>query len=112
MAAVAKDGSICSGHGCWYPRTNTDSSSDVFIEGAGAVRVGDGYDIHICDEDAHPGTVESGSGSVFVNGQPLARIGDSINCGSVIAEGADTVFAGGSGGGGGFGVGSIVGSFF
>lgn len=107
MAAVAKFGAICSGHQCWPPRNNTEASTDVLVNGLGVIRVGDPWNVHICDENVHAGAVAAGSGSVFVNGQPVARIGDAINCGSIIAEGSTDVFAGGSGGGGGFSVGGL-----
>ena len=96
MPAVTRKGDACTGHGDFPARASTTGSSDVFIEGAAAHRVGDSWASHcnsvpIC----HGGSLLSGSATVFVNGQPLGRIGDSVSCGSAVASGASTVFAGG-----------------
>lgn len=109
MAGVAVDGAYCSGHACWPPRQNVSGScsTDVFAEGSGVIRLGDAWNIHVCDDDVHAGIVNAGSGSVFVNGKPVARIGDAIDCGSIIARGCATVHAGGAGGGGSIGVSGV-----
>ena len=86
-----------TGHGGYEPRPNTpNGSSDVIINGQGAVRVGDAWPPHTdpSPPDTHDGTQSGGSGSVFVNGQPLARIGDSISCGDACAAGSQNVIAG------------------
>lgn len=108
MAAAARLGDLCTGHGCWPPRTGINASPDVFINGISAHREGDAWNVHCCDGSCHPGTVESGSNSVYINGRPAARIGDSINCGSLIAEGSTDTFIGDSGGGSSFDVMDIV----
>lgn len=95
MAAVARLGDYCTGHGCWPPRPGASASPDVFVNGIPAHRVGDGWMVHCC-KTCHPGTVASGSGSVFINGRPAARIGDSISCGSLIAQGSSDVDIGSS----------------
>lgn len=88
-------GSVCSGHGCFPPRQTPSGSSDVFVEGIGAHRLGDYWSVHCCpDHGCHAGTTVSGSSTVFVNGQPKARIGDMIDCGSTILTGCSTVFVG------------------
>lgn len=80
MEAAAKSNSPCT-HG----NLPTTSSSNVSINGNGALRKTDLYGGH--------GTVFGGSTTVFINGQKAARQGDSIigNCGSVIATGSGNV---------------------
>jgi len=96
MAAAARLGDICSGHGCFPPRSGTSASPNVFINGRPAHRAGDGWNLHCCPKKGcHPGVVSGGSSSVFINGLPAARIGDSVGCGSVIAMGSSNVFIGG-----------------
>ena len=95
MPSVVRIGDSCTGHGGFPPRVNDFGSSDVFINGIGAHRVGDHWVTH-CNPapSCHDSTLSSGSSTVFVNGQALGRIGDSIGCGSVCADGSNNVFAG------------------
>lgn len=90
MAQTANQRSICTGHDGYPPRGPTGWSSDVSIEGALALRVGDGWAVH-CKESCHPGVGASGAGTVTVNGQPLMLVGSAISCGSSVATGASTV---------------------
>lgn len=92
--AVVRIGDLSTGHQCFPPQTSLTGSSNVFINGKGAVRVGDLWSVHVCDTAFHPGTQITGSSTVFVNGKPLARIADAINCGSFCAMGSTNVFAG------------------
>ena len=108
MAAAARLGDLCTGHGCWPPRTGVSASPNVFINGINAHREGDPWNVHCCDGSCHPGAVASGSNSVYINGRPAARIGDSINCGSLIAMGSEDTFIGDSGGGGSFDVMDVI----
>lgn len=92
---VVRLGDQCSGHyPCFGPRPSVSGSPDVMVESIPAIRVGDPWALHCCGS-CHTGTTAKGSGTVFANGQPLMRIGDQIDCGSVSAQGASTVFAGG-----------------
>lgn len=96
MAAAARLGDICSGHGCFPPRTGVSASPNVFINGRPAHRGGDPWNMHCCPNmGCHPGMVAGGSATVFINGLPAARMGDSVGCGSVIAMGSSNVFIGG-----------------
>jgi len=95
MPAVARLGDTCTGHGCFPPRANDEASTDVFINGLGAHRVGDHWQTHCCGPSCHDSTLAAGSATVFVNGKPLGRIGDAIACGSAVASGSGNVFAGG-----------------
>ena len=94
MAAAARLSDICSGHDCFPPRSGASASNNVFINGLRAHKQGDGWQSHCCDT-CHPGTVASGSRKVYINGSAAARIGDQINCGSLIAQGSNSVFIGG-----------------
>ena len=96
MPAVTRITDICTGHGPWPPRPATGASGDVFVAGLGAHRKGDPWAVHCAPGPVcHGGALAAGSSSVFVNGLPLGRIGDPIDCGSRVATGAATVFAGG-----------------
>lgn len=96
MPAVTRLGDICSGHGCFPSRPSVSASPDVFAEGIAVHREGDSWELHGCAVCApHGGVLSSGSGTVFVNGKQIGRIGDPISCGSSVATGASTVFAGG-----------------
>jgi uncharacterized Zn-binding protein involved in type VI secretion len=94
MAAVTRLGDICTGHGCWPPRTNIQGSPNVFINGLPAVRLGDAWSIHCCKKSCHAGTQSGGSNRTFVNGLSVARIGDGISCGSFSAQGSPNTFFG------------------
>lgn len=94
MPAVAREGDLCTGHGCFPPRDAVAGSGDVFVNGIGAHRQGDGWAVHACGSSSHDGAAAGGSGSVYVNGAPLVRIGDDISCGSAVAGGSPDVFAG------------------
>jgi uncharacterized Zn-binding protein involved in type VI secretion len=94
MPEAVRHGDICSGHECFSPRPNISSSGNVFINGRGAVRVGDAYAEHGCKgKKGHSSVQAAGSGTVFVNGKPLARVGDLVACGSVCATGSGNVFS-------------------
>ena len=96
MPAVCRLGDNCTGHGSWPPRQNVEGSADVFVNGIAAHRIGDAWIVH-CNPlpSCHGSTLGEGSSSVFVNGKALGRVGDAVVCGSSIAEGSPTVFAGG-----------------
>lgn len=87
-----------TGHAGYVPRLNTpNGSTDVFVNGQGAVRDTDPWPDHT--DPGPPGThsnvkQSSGSTTVFVNGLALARIGDSISCGDAVAAGSPNVISG------------------
>ena len=96
MAGVVRLGDMSTGHGAWPPRANISASTNVFVNGKGAHRVGDGWAVH-CNPtpECHSGVASSGSSSVYVNGRAITRIGDAISCGDSMATGSNNVFAGG-----------------
>ena len=94
MPAVHRLGDLCTGHGCFPPRPNIAASGDVFTNGIGVHRVGDGWAVHCCFLACHGGSQAAGSGTVFVNGKAMARIGDAVSCGSAAGTGSGNVFAG------------------
>ena len=86
-----------SGDGCGSPTTQaTDTgSSDVFVNGIGAVRRDDAMNTHNgpgCIP--HAPTLSTYSETVFVNGRNVGRLGDSYN-GHPISSASTDVFAGG-----------------
>ena len=94
MPGAVRFGDICSGHDGYPPRVNDQASTNVFINGLGAHRVGDSWEEH-CNGGCHIGYQETGSPNVFVNSKSLARIGDDITCGSTNVGGSTNVFING-----------------
>ena len=94
MPSVTRKGDDCTGHGCFPPRPSTGSSGDVFVNGIGVVRQGDGYASHSCGSSSHGSDLADGSGTVNVNDLPAGRIGDPVACGSAVAVGSEDVFFG------------------
>lgn len=85
---------ICTGHGCYPPRSNIVASTDVEVNGFGWHREGDLWAVHACGNNAHSATLAKGSTTVLVNGRGAARVGDIVACGSVCAIGSPNVEAG------------------
>ncbi len=94
MPGAVRFGDICSGHDGYPPRANDQASTNVFINGLGAHRVGDSWKKH-CKSSCHIGYQKTGSPNVFVNNKSLARIGDDITCGSTNASGSTNVMVNG-----------------
>jgi uncharacterized Zn-binding protein involved in type VI secretion len=97
MPSVARIGDLIdTGHSCTSTGVIDIGSTNVFINGRGAVRVGD-YDVHtrlvglVCVD--HTVTVGVASPTVFVNGRGLARVGDTFS-GEPIVTGSPNVFSG------------------
>jgi len=95
MPGAARRYDMCSGHGCFPPRITRNGSSDVIVNGRGWHRQLDGWDIHCCKKNCHPGILRSGSKTVIVNGRQAGRIFDPISCGSVVKTGSTDVIVGG-----------------
>jgi len=95
MPGASRLGDICTGHSCFPPRSNSTASSNVFVNGIGWHRRGDGWVTHCCGKSCHGGSLIGSSSSVFINGRGAGRIGDSVSCGSAVASGSINVFAGG-----------------
>ena len=70
-------------------------ASTVFVNGKPVLLAGAVWAVHGCGDDAHDGTSTGCSSTVFVEGHGVVRVGDDISCGSAVAEGSSTVFAGG-----------------
>lgn len=94
---AARLGDICSGHGCWPPRSNIEASPNVIVNGSGWHREGDAWAVHCWPSipECHAGALAQGSSSVKVNGRGAGRIGDPVSCGSSVATGSPNVLAGG-----------------
>lgn len=98
MAYAAYKGSDCSGHSTYPGTTVIEGSSNVFINGRPAARVGDSAGTHCNTQppyDCHSRSVAVGSSTVFINGRPAARVGDSLSCGGEITSGSSNVRIGG-----------------
>lgn len=98
MPGAVRLGDSSTGHPHCYPsRPNTEASGNVFINGRGAHRLGDAWEIHgsCSDHSPHGGSASGGSPNVFVNGKPLCRIGNPISCGDTMMTGSDNVIING-----------------
>lgn len=95
MPAATRVEDISTGHDCHPPVNALEGSSNVFINGKPAHRVGDEWQPHSCGGSPHIPTSVEGSSTVFINGKPAVRIGDASDCGQLSAEGSDNVFIGG-----------------
>lgn len=96
MPSATRKGDLCTGHDACGAVPLVGCSSDVFINGCGAGRVGDKYASHGCI--VHPGhqdNIASGSSTVFINGIPAGRVGDPVSIGGNVAQGSGDVFIGG-----------------
>lgn len=86
MPGVARKGQDTAGG------TIVGGSSNVFVNGSGAARIGDAVAGH--GPGIHGGPVMAqGSSTVFVNGIAVCRQGDVATCGDP-ATGSSNVFAG------------------
>lgn len=90
MPNAVRLGDGTTSHGCFPPTTLASASSNVIINGIGAVKVGDNIVPHCC-ESCHGGVQASGSPNVITNGNQQARVGDSISCGDSNAAGSPNV---------------------
>lgn len=90
MPSAVRLGDRTTGHGCWPPTQLASASSNVIINGIGAVRLGDNIVPHCC-VSCHDGVQSSASPNVIVNGNVIARVGDNISCGDSNAEGSPNV---------------------
>jgi uncharacterized Zn-binding protein involved in type VI secretion len=86
-----------AGRKCRFPRSTATNgcSGNVFINGIGAVRIGDAVASHPragCAPDTS--TLTSASSKVFVNGRGAGRIGDQYTSDNTITSGSSTVFFG------------------
>ena len=96
MPPISFPGALCTGHECYPPRPLLAGvTSTVFVNGQPAALSGATMVPHACGTSAHAGVVSGGSGTVFFEGRPVARIGDAVSCGSALAQGSPSVFAGG-----------------
>ena len=95
MSNATRLGDNDSGHDACPATALVTASSNVYINGKGAGRVGDSYAPHSCIEHPpHTGHIASGSSTVFINGRRAGRIGDAVDCGGSVAQGSNNVFVG------------------
>lgn len=94
MPAATRLGDTCTGHACWPPRKNIEASEDFFINGIGAHREGDAWEVHCCDDNCHDSVLAEGHPTVFINNKPAAVVGSAIACGSASAQGSPNLFFG------------------
>lgn len=99
MPAVALEGKISTGHGC-FPPTNAVGpyTSKSFFNGLKIQLLNHTkYVSHTCGTTTHPTDsriTSSASSSFFLEGKAVCRIGDNIACGDTISEGSTSAFIG------------------
>ncbi|WP_353304005.1 type VI secretion system PAAR protein [Sessilibacter corallicola] len=90
MGNAVKLGDIGTGHGGFPPTPVISGSSDVFVNGLPAGRVGDSLLPHLKPKHPpHPRSISSGSSSVFINGKAAAFTGGSVSCGGTTVGGGN-----------------------
>lgn len=90
--SIMRLGDKSLGHG--YPPTpSLLASTNVKVNGIGAVRMGDKYQVHCVGPSCHVGKAISGS-TVKVNGLSVHRTGDPLDCGDTAGIGSPNVKAG------------------
>ncbi len=96
MPAIVLLAMVSQGHDCYPPTPATESSTNVFANNIGIVRVGDAFATHCCNVKpfpCHPVFQGTGSPNVFVNNRAVARIGDTLTCGDHDGQGSPNVYA-------------------
>ncbi len=86
---------MCSGHLSFLPRPAIMGSTNVFVNGRPAVRVGDMWAVHfdlMGMLPPHPGVALMGSTRLLINSRPAVRMGDMINCMSIAMMASMDVF--------------------
>lgn len=99
MPAIALEGQVSTGHGCFPPTACVGPySTTVKINGKGIQLKGiSKYASHTCGKQTHPTdarVVIEGSDTIFIQGIAVVRIGDMIACGDSVAKGSSDVFGG------------------
>ena len=88
-------GNICCPHSCVGP--GMAGSTDLIVEGSGALRIGD-PGLHSACCGGNSWAIVTGSSTVTINDIPAARLGDTTrHCGGIgsLITGAGTVIVGG-----------------
>lgn len=93
MGQISRIFDKCTGHGGFHPRISASGSSNVFVNGRPALRIGDKWIVHCRKDHCHPSTQCGGSSAVRINGKGAARVGDKVCCGSSVMTGSGNVFA-------------------
>lgn len=91
---VTRLGDVCTGHGCWPPRPNSQGSPNVYVNFLNVHRRTDHWIVHCCGSSCHSSNLAKGSGTVFANYLDVCRVGDPVACGSASAQGSPNVYAG------------------
>jgi uncharacterized Zn-binding protein involved in type VI secretion len=91
------------------PWTIASASSDVFINGRGAARIGDKTSLHLKPAGKkcvpHTASITQGAATVRINGKPAARVGSQLSGCTKVTGGSGDVDIGGPSIGSGSGLG-------
>ncbi|MFW6242610.1 MAG: PAAR domain-containing protein [bacterium] len=107
MKGIARLNDMCSGHGCWTPRSNIEGSPDVYCNNRPVHCETHSWEEHCCPVpilnpdtgettiimDCHNGVLEKGNPTVLVNWLQIGRCSDPIDCGSTVVTCSNDTFA-------------------
>lgn len=103
MPAIALEGQVSTGHGCFPPTSciGPYANSSVRINGKQIQLRGiSRYSPHTCGKTTHGDRIVYGDvpSTIFISGQAVAMIGDQILCngnpGDRVAKGSENTFGG------------------
>lgn len=97
MPAVALQGQMSTGHGCFPPTAAVGpyTTKSYFNGKPIQLRGTTQYAPHTCGTTTHPSSarkVSAAGGTFYLEGKLVAMIGDMIDCGDAVAEGSPTSF--------------------
>lgn len=91
MPGIHRCGDLVIGHGCWPNHAAATCSSRTFVNGIGAVRVGDITTPHCCPP-CHSGSYIGGSNTIIETRQ-VQVCGSPVDCGSTAGACSSDSFA-------------------
>ena len=99
MPAIALEGQMSTGHGCFPPTAAIGPYTTKSTIGGKAIQLRGVtmYATHVCGNTTHPSSArkvtDPGGSTFFLEGKPVAFIGDPIDCGDMVGEGASSSFS-------------------
>ena len=87
MAAAAKLGSSCTGHGTFPPRATPQGELRFLIFGVPIHTTGHAWSTHTNSAGVTHGGAGVGTSKFVVFGKAACKVGDPVSCGSAIATG-------------------------
>lgn len=97
MPALAIQGGLSTGHGCFPPTQDVGPyATTAFFNGKPIqLRGVTMYSTHSCGKTTHPTPdrlIVEVPGTFYMEGKPVAMIGDMISCGDAVGKGSPSAF--------------------